>query len=137
MLVGQIRTSLRDDATTVRRRCAPSCPAEPHAVAKREDGIENGADGIGKRPAIHYGDRRSNFASTAEERARSVSISGSPTVSPSTTGKMCRPDFGLGGRATPPRRQDGAILARYSVARKVWKRRVCRVAAGGASTSSA
>ena len=132
MLIGQIQhvaTGRRDnrpegDAHRPARR-------NPHAVAKREDGIENGADGIGKRPAIHYGDRRSNFASTAEETGPVGFDLRLAHRLAFDDGKMCRPDFGLGRRATPPRRQDGADLGEIlSLHEKFGKDRVRRVGGG-------
>ncbi|MNC89845.1 hypothetical protein D3C83_58470 [compost metagenome] len=45
------------------------CPARrnPYAAAQREHRIENGAGGIGKRPAIHHRDRLPDLAAAAEE----------------------------------------------------------------------
>ncbi len=78
------------------------------AAADREDRVEDGADRIRQRPAIHHGDGRANAAAAAEE-SRSVGFEfGSADGFAVDDGQMRGPDFRLARRPPSPRRQDRA-----------------------------
>src|SRR5512139_1687590 len=88
-------------------RCddSPECDAHrsarghAHASTQCEDGIEDGASRVRQRPAVHYGDRRSNFATAAEE-ARTVGFDLRLAHRLAfDNGKMGCPDLWLAGRA--------------------------------------
>ena len=81
----------------------------PHATTQREDGIEDGADGVRKRPAVHHRDRRPDVAAAAEEAgAVGFDLRLAHRLA-FDDGEVRRPDLGLAGRATTPRREDGAV----------------------------
>src|SRR3972149_11354685 len=68
MLVDQVQglaTGRRDDRPE--RDARRPARRYPHATAQREDGIEDRADAVRKRPAVDDGDRRPNLVSAAEE----------------------------------------------------------------------
>ena len=79
----------------------------PHAPAQREHGIEDGAGSVGERPAVHHRDRCPDLAPAAEEAGPVGLELRLAHLLAFDDGDVRRPDLGLAGRATAPRRQDG------------------------------
>ena len=83
---------------------------DAHAPAQREDRIEHRTDRVRERPAVDHRDRRSDAAAAAEEAGPVGLDLGFPTTLAIDDGEMRSPDFRLGRRSPPARRQDGAYF---------------------------
>ncbi len=103
-----------------------------HAIPEREHRIKNGAHRVGQTPSVHHGNGRLNVAPTAEEtRSTSFELRLAQRLA-FNDGVMSCPDFRIGGRAPPPRREDRAhfrhVLGLHEELREC---RMCHIGGGG------